>query len=342
LTDLLRDLRSGLRVMAAAPGFAAIVILVVALGVGANSAIFSVANAVLLRPLPYRDPGRLYQFDEITPNDREAEGVSPADAIVFRDRSSVFESIGLSHWQNLTLTGPEGPENVYGAKVARDCFPTLGSEPMLGRIFTADEFEPGAPEVVVLSDRLWARRFDRNRAIIGGPLMMNGQAYTIIGVMPPEFFVNQRFEVFTPWQFTGEDQSQRDNRTSAIVRLKRGADLKRAESEALAILRDIAPDDVRKGWGIRITPLARQITERVRPALLVSFGAVAFVLLIGCINVTNLLLARASSRSREIAIRAALGAGRWRIARQLLTESVVIAACGGAAGLGLAALGVKA
>jgi putative ABC transport system permease protein len=340
MTDLLRDLRSGARGMAAAPGFAAIVILVVALCVGANSAIFSVVNAVLLRPLPYRDPGRLFQIDEMDP-DRDAAGVSPADALVFRARSSAFESIGLFHWQNLTLTGPEGPENIYGAKVSNDCFSTLGSTPALGRMFTPEEFHPGAPGVVVLSDRLWARRYDRRRDVIGSALMMNGQAFTIVGVMPPEFFLNQRFGVWIPWQFSGEDRSQRDTRASAIARLKRAADPKRAESEALAILRDVAPQDVRKGWGIRITPLARQITERVRPALLVSFGAVAFVLLIGCINVANLLLARGSRRTREIAIRIALGAGRWRVARQLLTESVLMAACGGAAGLGLGAWAVK-
>jgi putative ABC transport system permease protein len=340
VADLLRDLRSGLRTMAAAPGFAAIVILVAALGVGANSAIFSVVNAVLLRPLPYRDPGRLYQIDEMDP-DRDADGVSPADALVLRDRSSAFESIGLFHWQNLTLTGPEGPENIYGARVSSDCFSMLGSTPTLGRIFIPEEFHSGAPGVVVLSDRLWARRYDRRRDVIGTPLMMNGQAFTIIGVMPPEFFLNQRFELWFPWQFSSEDRSQRDNRASAIVRLKRSADPKTAESEALAILRDVAPDDVRKGWGIRITPLARQITERVRPALLVSFGAVAFVLLIGCINIANLLLARGSRRTREIAIRMALGAGRWRVSKQLLTESLLMAACGGAAGIGLGAWGVK-
>jgi putative ABC transport system permease protein len=340
LADLVRDLRGGARAMAAAPGFAAVVILVVALGVGANTAIFSVVNAVLLRPLPYGDPGRLFQIDEMNP-DRDAAGVSPADAAIFRDRSSAFESIGLLHWQNLTLTGPEGPENVYGAKVSSGCFSMLRSTPMLGRLFTPEEFRPGAPGVVVLSNRLWARRYNRRPDVIGQPLTMNGQGYTIVGVMPPEFFLNQRFELWFPWQFSGEDTSQRDSRTSAIVRLRRGAEPRKAEAEALTILRDIAPEDVRKGWGIRIAPLDRQITERVRPALLVSFGAVAFVLLIACINIANLLLARGSSRTREIAIRAALGAGRWRVARQLLTESVLMAVCGGVAGLGLGAWGVK-
>jgi putative ABC transport system permease protein len=340
MSGFLRDLRCAGRMLLRSPGFAAVVIIVLALGIGANSAVFSIVNAVLLRPLPYRDPAQLYRFDETSPQGGR-DGVSPADLLVFQKNTHVFEKLAVSHWQNLTLTGPEGPENTYGAKVSNDCFPMLGSLPALGRIFRNDEFQPGAPDVVLLSGRLWQRRFNSDPAVLGKQLMMNGKAHTIIGVMPREFFLDQRFELWTPWQFSAEDTARRDARTTAIVRLKPGITPQQAQAEALAVFRNSAPEDARKGWGIRLVPLAEQITQRVRAALLVSLGAVGFVLLIACLNVANLLLARASARSREIGIRTALGASRFQLVRQLLTESVLLAVLGGAAGLLLGAWGAK-
>ena len=330
-----------MRTLRRTPGFAAIVVAVLALGIGANSAVFSVVNAVLLRPLPYRDPGRLYRLDEINPKG-QAAGVSPADAQIFRERIHSFESVALSHWQNVTLTGPQGPQNEYGGKVSIECFRMLGRPAALGRIFRDEEFLPGAPGVVILTHKLWQTRFASERDVIGKPLLLNGVAHTIIGVMPADFFYDQRFALWTPWQFTAAETAGREERTPAAVRLRTGVSLQQAQSELAAVWPEIAPEDVRKGWNVRLTPMAAQLTERVRSSLLLSLGAVAFVLLIACLNVANLLLARASDRAREIAVRAALGAGRLRVVRQLLTESLLLSGMGGVAGLLLGAWGARA
>jgi putative ABC transport system permease protein len=340
MSDFWQDLRYGVRMLLRAPAFTVIVIAILALGVGANSAIFSVINAVLLRPLPYRDPGRLYRIAETNPRN-EPQEVSPADMLVFRQRSRAFESFAVTHWLNETLTGAEGPENVYGGKVSAECFDLLGSAPAIGRVFRREEFQPGAPGVVLLSDRLWKRRYGRNPSVIGRSLMLSGNPHVIVGVMAPDFYLDRLFEFWTPWQFNADDTSRRTLRTTVVARLRAGATLRQGQAELLAIFREIAPDDAKKGWGIRVTPLATWATERFRPALLVSLGAVGLVLLIACCNIANLLLVRASDRSREIALRAALGAGRLRMVRQLLTESVLLAFLGGGAGLLAGAWGAK-
>ena len=341
MSAFLQDLRFGARTLRRTPGFVAIVVAVLALGIGANSAVFSVVNAVLLRPLPYADPDRLYRLDEIDPKGQPA-GVSPADAQIFRRRLRAFEHIGLSHWQNVTLTGPQGPANEYGGKMSSDCFRMLARPPALGRTFRDDEFRPGAPGVVILTHKLWKSRFAGDPGVLGKTLLLNATPYTIIGVMPEDFFYDQRFALWTPWQFTAADTARREDRTPAAVRLRPGISPRQAQSDLLAVLQEIAPEDVRKGWNIRVVPLARQLTDRVRASLLVSLGAVAFVLLIACLNVANLLLARASDRAREIAVRTALGAGRVRMIRQLLTESLLLSAAGGIAGLLLGAWGARA
>lgn len=333
------DFRYGARILRRSPAFSAVVIAVIALGIAANSAIFSVVNAVLLRPLPFQDPDRLFQFEELNPQG-EPNGVTVADLPAFGQQ--VFEKAGFSRWISATLTGPEGPENVFGGQLSEDALPMLGVRPALGRLFQKDEFRPGAPDVVLLSAHLWQQRFARNPAVLGRQMMLNGKAYTIIGVMPPEFFFARlRFELWTPFQVTGDAAADRPRRFPPVVRLRRGITPQQAQVELQAILRYVAPEEVRKGWRIRLTPLTTLMTENVRPALLVMLGAVGFVLLIACLNVANLLLARASGRSREIAIRTALGAGRMRIARQLLTESLVLAGLGGATGLALAAWGSR-
>jgi predicted permease len=338
---LLQDLRYGARMLRRAPGFAAVVAAVLALGIGANSAIFSMVNAVLLRPLPYREPDRLVRIDETDPKG-EPRGVSPADMLVLGARVHAFESIAVSHWQNLTLTGPEGAENVFGGQSSAASFRMLGAQPAIGRIFRDEEFEPGGNDAVILSHRLWRRRFGGNPAVVGKTLVMNGKPYLIAGVMPEEFLLDQRFELWTAWKFAGNDASDRGARTTCIARLRPGATVQQAKVESAAVLRDIASADAAKGWGVSVAPLAEQLTARVRGSLLVSLGAVAFVLLIACLNVANLLLARASGRSREIAVRAALGAGRLRVIRQMLTESVLLALAGGALGLALGTWGAKA
>jgi putative ABC transport system permease protein len=341
MSAFLLDLRYGARMLRRTPGFAAIVVAVLALGIGANSAVFSVVNAVLLRPLPYQDPGRLYQVDEINPKG-EPNGVSPADAQVFRQRIHAFENLAVSHWQNVTLTGPEGPENDYAGKVSSEIFRMLGRPAALGRLFRDEDFRPGAPGAVILTHKLWMRRFAGDRGVLGKTLLLNGAPHTIIGVMPEDFIYEQRFVLWTAWQFTAGDMAMREERTPTAVRLRPGISPQQAQADLLAVLREIAPEDVRKGWSVRLVPLAQQLTNRVRASLLVSLGAVAFVLLIACLNVANLLLARASDRAREIAVRTALGAGRLRMVRQLLTESLLLSAAGGAAGLLLGAWGARA
>ena len=338
---LRQDLRYGARLLWRSPGFSGLVVLVLALGIGANSAIFSVVNAVLLRPLPYRDPGRLYRLAETTPKG-EIYGVPPADLFIFQQRTRAFEAMALSRWQNITLTGPEGPENIYGGLVSSDTFSLLGRQPALGRTFRAEEFQPGAPEVVLLSDRLWQRRFGRNPGIVGRTLVMNDKASTIVGVMPADFFVGMRFELWTPWKFTAEDRGRRGQRANCTVRLRAGVTPQQAQAEVLAAYREIVPEEGKQGWGIGLTSVAEELTHEVRSSLLVSLGAVGFVLLIACLNAANLLLVRASERCGEIAIRAALGAGRTRMVRQLLTESLLLALTGGAAGLLLGAGSAKA
>src|ERR1035437_1123919 len=331
MSAFLLDLRYGARMLRRTPGFAAIVVAVLALGIGANSAVFSVVNAVLLRPLPYHDPDRLYRLDEIDPKGQPT-GVSPADARIFGERIHAFAELAVSHWQNVTLTGPQGPENDYGGKVSSECFRMLGRPAALGRIFRDEEFRPGAPAVVILTHKLWTRRFAGDRSVLGKTLLLNGNPHTIVGVMPEDFFYDQRFALWTPWQFTAGDTAKREDRTPAAVRLRPGTSPQQAHADLLAVLREIAPEDERKGWNVRLVPLAQQLTGRVRASLLVSLGAVAFVLLIACLNVANLLLARASDRAREIAVRTALGAGRLRMIRQLLPESLLLSVAGGIAG----------
>lgn len=338
---LLQDLRYGARMLRRAPGFAAVVAAVLALGIGANSAIFSVVNAVLLRPLPYREPDRLVRVDETDPKG-EARGVSPADMLLLAGRVHALESIAVSHWQNLTLTGPEGAENVFGGQSSATSFRMLGAQPAMGRLFRDEEFAPGANDAVLLSHRLWRRRFGGNPNVVGKTMLMNGKPYLIAGVMPEDFLLDQRFELWTAWKFAGDDASDRAARTTCIARLRPGATVQQAKAEAAAVLRDVAPADAAKGWGVSVAPLAEQLTARVRGSLLVSLGAVAFVLLIACLNVANLLLARATGRSREIALRAALGAGRLRVIRQMLTESLLLALMGGVAGLALGSWGATA
>src|SRR5450759_1230875 len=341
MSAFLLDLRYGAHMLRRTPGFAAVVVAVLGLGIGANSAVFSVVNAVLLRPLPYLDPDRLYRLDEIDPKG-QPNGVSPADAQVFRERVHALEYIAVSHWQNLTLTGPEGPRNEYGGKVSSDCFHMLARPAALGRIFRDEEFRPGAPGVAILTHKLWKSRFAGDRGVLRKTLLLNGNPHTIIGVMPEDFFYDQRFVLWTPWHSTAGDTARREDRTPAAVRLRRGISPRQAQADLAEVLRQIAPEDVRKGWNVRLVPLAQQLTGRVRASLLVSLGAVAFVLLIACLNVANLLLARASDRAREIAVRTALGAGRLRMIRQLLTESLLLSAAGGTAGLLLGAWGARA
>ncbi len=321
------------------PGFTATVVLVLALGIGANSAIFSIVNAVLLRPLPYREPDRLCRLAEVNPKG-DTQGVPRADMQAF-DR--LFAESIAARWFNYTITGPEGAENVMSGRMAAQGFNKLGAQAALGRVFRPEEYAAGGAPVAVLSDRLWSRRYGRDPSVLGRPIVLNGTTHTIVGVLPPEFFFDRRYEIWTPWVFTADELSRRDARLgSTVVRLKPGASREQAEAEALAVFRSIAPEDAQKGWKVRLTSVTEEMTGRVRPAMLISLGAVGFVLLIACINVANLLLARASDRSHEIAIRLALGASRWTMIRQFLAESLTLAVAGGALGLAVGWASAKA
>jgi putative ABC transport system permease protein len=338
MPSLLQDLRYGARMLLRAPVFTAVVVVVLALGIGANSAIFSIVHAVLLRPLPFRDPDRLYQAERVSQETRRS-GLNVA-TIAAIPHGGAIESLGFIHWENATLSGPEGAENMFGARVSEGLFATLGANPAIGRMFRPDEFAPGSALTVILSDRLWSRRYFRNPAVVGSTILLNGNSAVVAGVMPPDFFYHQNFEFWIPWQIRAGDLADAEMRATAVVRLQPGATPAAVQSQIDATLLSAAPTDFNKGWRARVVSLSEQQTAQFRTSLIVLLGAVGFVLLIACLNVANLLLARTVDRTREMAIRAALGAGRWRAVRQMLAESLLLGCIAGALGLLLGWAGV--
>ena len=351
MNTFLQDLKYALRTLRKSPGFAAIAILTLALGIGANTALFSVVNGVLLSPLPYPEPDRLATLYSKTPQFEESS-ISYPNFLDWQRQNNSFTALAAWRSDSFNMTGSGEPERLRGEMVSSEFFPILGVNALVGRTFTANDDHPGAAPVVIFSNAFWQRRFGGSRKIVGQSISLNGTAYTVIGVLPANFYyTGNNFgrvpEIFLPLgQWT--DKTFLDRRVGmgmdAMGRLKPGVTLAQARADMDGVAQNLARayPDADKNSGITVHSLKQDMTGDVASLLYILLGAVGFVLLIACVNIANLLLARSTGRTREFAIRAALGAGRARMIRQLLTESVLLSVSGGLIGLILAAWGTRA
>lgn len=343
MQTLIQDVRFGARLLLKKPGFTFIALLTLALGIGANAAIFSVVNAVLLRPLPFKEPERLVMMRETKLPQFSEFAVATGHFLEWIKQNQSFEQLIAMRPARLNLTVPGNPELLRGMQLSSGFSAMLGVQPQLGRDFLPAEAEPGRNNVVLLSHQLWQRRFGSDPAIVNQTIPLEGQRYTVIGVMPAGFqFIDRQSEFWTLIAFTAQDaQNHGGHSLSRVIgQLKPGVTLEQARSEMSTIAGRLAAQHaVNQGWDVKIMPLLEFTVRQIKPALLVLLAAVACVLLIACANVANLLLVRAAGRQKELAIRTALGAGRARIMRQLLTESVLLALVGGVLGVLLAKWG---
>ena len=352
METFVQDVRYALRTLIRDPGFTAIAVLALALGIGANTAIFSVINAVVLKPLPYTRPEQLVQlwmrFTNIgIPNDQN--WVSGPEFVDLRQNRSLSHLAAISG-QDFNIKTGGAPERVEGVAVSASFFPMLGIQAKLGRVFLPDEDQEGRAHVVLISDTLWRRKFGADARVAGQKLVMNGQSYLITGVLPAGFQLPFKAELCTPLVFSAEDLSPRSrggHSYQVMARVRDGVSMDQARADLDSVSRRIVeqhPEYPYKNFNFKIlmVPLLEQQIGNVKTALWVLMGAVSLVLLIACANVANLLLVRASVREREIAVRKALGIGQWRLVRQLLTESTVLALTGGVAGMLLADWGLRA
>ncbi len=351
MRNIWQDFRFAGRVLLKNPGFTAVAVLTLALGIGINTAIFSVVNAILLRPLSYKDPDQLVLLNHNYPKIDLKASVSAPGYKHYRETAQSFEGLAAMSFWSANITGDGEPERLQGMTTSANLFPLLRAEAARGRVLLPEEEERGRDRVAVITDGLWKRRFGADPNLVGKRVQLNGESYQIVGVMPPEFQfgreIGMTVEIWSPISFTPQQLSMdnigREN-LFVLARLKPGVSFEQAQSEmnavADALRGQLMPGLTVNDWGLKLTQMSEQVIGDIRPMLWMLLGAVGLVLLIACANVANLLLARSAVRQKEIAIRTALGAGRGRVIRQLLTESVLLSVVGGTLGLLLAMWGV--
>ncbi len=341
MENLWRDLKYGFRMLWKNPAYTLIAVLTLALGIGANTAVFSVVNSLLLRPLPFPDSERIAYVWSSNERASEESSLSPHNFTDLRTRSQSFDGHSAFRYTSFALTGNGMPESLSGVTASADLGRVVGVAPAQGRWFTAEEDVPGKNRVAVISHGLWQKRFG-GKPIVGQDIQLNGEAHTVIGVMPPQFaFPNSNIELWTPMALDLAKYQRGTSFLQSVARLKPGVTVAQAQAESTAIAQQIARENTFRDFGFKVEPLRNQMVGEIEKPLWILFGAVVLVLLIACVNVASLLLGRATVRWKEISVRAALGASRWNLIRLLLTESLLLGVFGGLLGLLLAAFGIE-